>query len=131
MLYPTEILSTEIRAKGVAFQTFVGGLAGFINTYATPIALQNIGWKTYTVFRKWTLTLPVVTMGSLTFAIVVLHFVELVLIYLTVVETKGRSLEELAEIFNDPHPVRKSLQKHVVAVKQGEGVKMELGEGVG
>ena len=50
-LYPAEILSNDIRAQGMAFQGFLGGLAGFINTYATPVALQNIGWKTYTIFR--------------------------------------------------------------------------------
>lgn len=46
--------------------------------------------------------------------------------YLTVVETKGRSIEEIEEIFNDPHPVKKSLQKHEVVMKAGEGVKMEM-----
>ena len=46
--------------------------------------------------------------------------------YMTVVETKGRSLEELEEIFNDPKPVKRSLQRHDVVIKQGEGVKMEM-----
>ena len=36
----------------MAFQGFVSGLALFINVYATPVALKNIGWKTYTIFRK-------------------------------------------------------------------------------
>ena len=56
----------------------------------------------------------------------VLHFVQLVVMYLTVVETRGRSIEEIEEIFNDPHPVKRSLQKHEVVVKAGEGVKMEM-----
>ena len=46
--------------------------------------------------------------------------------YLTVVETRGRSIEEIEEIFNDPHPVKRSLQRHQVVVKSGEGVKMEM-----
>ena len=46
--------------------------------------------------------------------------------WLTVVETKGRSIEELTEIFNDPHPVKKSLQRHEVVIKSGEGVKLEM-----
>ena len=46
--------------------------------------------------------------------------------YSTVVETRGRSIEEVEEIFNDPHPVKRSLQKHQVVVKPGEGVKMEM-----
>jgi len=57
---------------------------------------------------------------------VVLHFVQLAVMYLTVVETRGRSIEEIEEIFNDPHPVKRSLQKHEVVVKAGEGVKMEM-----
>jgi MFS family permease len=50
-LYPAEILTNEMRAKGMAFQGFMGGVASFINQYATPVALKNIGWKTYTIFR--------------------------------------------------------------------------------
>lgn len=38
-------------------------------------------------------------------------------------ETKGRSLEELQEIFTDPHPVKKSLQKHKILLVAGQGVK--------
>jgi hypothetical protein len=44
----------------------------------------------------------------------------------TVVETNGRSLEELDEIFRDAQPVKKSKQRYEVVVKQGEGVKMEM-----
>lgn len=51
-LYPAEILTNEIRAKGMAFQGLMGSLASFINLYATPVALKNIGWRTYTIFRK-------------------------------------------------------------------------------
>jgi hypothetical protein len=46
--------------------------------------------------------------------------------YLTVVETRGRSIEEIEEIFNDPRPVKRSLQKHEVVIKVGEGIKMEM-----
>ncbi|KAK0956290.1 hypothetical protein LTR91_022446 [Friedmanniomyces endolithicus] len=49
-LYPAEVLNNEIRAKGMAFEGFVSGLAGFINTHATPVAIKRIGWKTYTIF---------------------------------------------------------------------------------
>ena len=106
-LYPAEILKNETRAKGMAFQGFVGGLASFINTYATPVALQNIGWRTYTIF-------------------LVFHACQWVAMYFSVVETKGRSLEELEEIFNDPQPVKKSLERHQVIIKEGEGVKLEM-----
>ncbi|KFY28774.1 hypothetical protein V491_00295 [Pseudogymnoascus sp. VKM F-3775] len=103
-LYPAEILPNDIRAQGFAFQGLVVGLASFINTYATPIALERIGWKTYTIF-------------------LIFHFVYLGMLWWSIVETKGRSLEELQEIFTDPHPVKKSLQKHKILLVAGQGVK--------
>jgi MFS family permease len=102
-LYPTEVLRNDIRVKGMAAQGVLSGLGGFINMYATPVALNNIGWKTYTIF-------------------LVIHFVEWAFMYFFLVETKGRSLEELDEIFTDPKPVKKSLQKKKVIVEGGLGV---------
>lgn len=102
-LYPTEVLSNNIRVKGMAAQGILSGLGAFINQYATPVALDNIGWRTYTIF-------------------LVIHFIEWALMYFFVVETKGRSLEELDEIFNDPKPVKRSLQKMKVVVESGKGV---------
>ncbi|KAJ6613349.1 hypothetical protein B0H10DRAFT_1951607, partial [Mycena sp. CBHHK59/15] len=63
--------------------------ASFVNTYATPIALASIQWKLYCVFIAWDV-----------FACVV--------IWLCAVETAGRTLEELNEIFEDSRPVRAS-----------------------
>lgn len=51
-LYPAEVLPNNVRAKGMAFQGLMSGAANFINLYATPVALKNIGWKMYTIFRK-------------------------------------------------------------------------------
>ena len=104
-LYPAEVLNNKIRAKGMAAQSFISGIASFINTYATPVALKHIGWKTYTIF-------------------LILHFVHLAFMYLFAVETKGRSLEELEEIFEDPRPVKRSLQKMEVVLGSGVGAKM-------
>ncbi|KAJ4245053.1 hypothetical protein NW762_014263 [Fusarium torreyae] len=104
-LYPAEILSTDIRARGIAAEKFIAACASFINLYATPIALRNIGWKTYTIF-------------------LVIHVVHWVLMYLVTVETKGRSLEELEEIFNDPKPVKRSKQISQVVISDGLGVKV-------
>lgn len=103
-MYPAEILSNDIRAKGIAADKVVGAIASFINMYATPIALANIGWKTYTIF-------------------LVLHFAHWVMMYFVTVETKGRSLEEIEEIFNDPHPVKRSKQMQQVVIATGVGVK--------
>ena len=51
-LYPAEILPNRSRGKGMAFSGLASAAANFINMYATPVALRNIGWKTYTVFRR-------------------------------------------------------------------------------
>ncbi|KAI1052499.1 hypothetical protein LB507_007495 [Fusarium sp. FIESC RH6] len=106
-LYPSEILRNDIRAKGMAASGFFSGISGFINTYATPVALQKISWKTYTIF-------------------LILHFVEWGLMYFALVETKGRSLEEINEIFKSTNPVKMSKQKHGVYIKDGTGITADL-----
>ncbi|EGX89728.1 MFS monosaccharide transporter, putative [Cordyceps militaris CM01] len=94
-LYPVECLSYEQRGKGLAFVfAFVHCLA-FVNQFCFPIALQHIGWKTYFVFIAWDL-------------------IQATISYLFSVETKGRSLEEMSEIFDAPNPVKASLRKRKV-----------------
>ena len=48
-------------------------------------------------------------------------------IYFCFIETKGRSLEEINDIFADPHPVKASLRRrnNVVDEKQGTVVAVE------
>jgi hypothetical protein len=41
------------------------------------------------------------------------------------VETKGRTLEEIDEIFNDPKPVKRSLQKTKIIANAGVGVQIK------
>ncbi|KAJ7095459.1 hypothetical protein C8R43DRAFT_964452 [Mycena crocata] len=81
--YPSECMSFENRS------TFVASGASLINTMATPVALPNIQWRLYCVFIAWDL-------------------VACVLIWLFVVETFGRTLEERNDIFEAPHPVKAS-----------------------
>lgn len=52
-LYPVEVLSFEMRAKGMAFQTFSMNCAMLLNNYALPIAMAEIQWKTYIIFCIW------------------------------------------------------------------------------
>jgi hypothetical protein len=52
-LYPVEVLSFEIRAKGMAFSNLSLTTAMLINQFAYPIALEKIGWKLYIVFACW------------------------------------------------------------------------------
>ncbi|KAJ7490251.1 general substrate transporter [Mycena galericulata] len=103
-LYPAEVLDYNTRAKGMAMYALGVSCASFVNTYAGPIALQRIGWKYWEigVYIGWDLF-------------------ECIVIWFCVVETRGRTLEELNEIFEDPHPVRASLRKRKVAVVEKEG----------
>jgi len=72
-------------------------IISFVNTYAAPVGITNSGWKFYLLY------LGIDALG-------------IAAIYFTFVETKGRTLEEIDEIFADPHPVRRSLQKREVIV---------------
>ena len=105
-LYPVEVLRYESRAKGMGFYNFWVNIAGFYNTFVTGIAFTGAGWKYYFLFIFW-------------------DVLEVALIYFLFVETKNRTLEELAEIFRAKNPVSFSLKKTEVAVikdKQGKEV---------
>ncbi|KAI0264911.1 general substrate transporter [Gloeopeniophorella convolvens] len=91
-LYPAECLETTTRAKGLALGSFVVGCTSFINLFCTPIAFGKMGWKFILVFVGWD-----------TF--------ETVMWYFLCVETHGRTLEELDEIFSSPNPVATSKRK--------------------
>lgn len=91
-LYPVEVLSFEMRAKGMAFSNMFVTAGTLVNQFGFPVALQNIKWKTYLVFLVWCL-------------------VQAYLIWQFIPETKNRTLEELDEIFHAPNPKAYSLQK--------------------
>ncbi|KIJ56848.1 hypothetical protein M422DRAFT_40425 [Sphaerobolus stellatus SS14] len=98
-LYPVECLETTARAKGMSMYGVVVSLFGFINTYAGPIALRNIQYNYVFIFVGW-------------------DCVEALCWYLFGVETVGRSLEELEEVFASRNPVAASKQKKIIAVKE-------------
>lgn len=52
-LYPVEVLSFEMRAKGMAFSSLAVNVGGLLNQFAWPVSLKNIGWKTYIIFIIW------------------------------------------------------------------------------
>jgi sugar porter (SP) family MFS transporter len=84
-LYPAEVLSYQARAKGLAFLNIVSQASTLINTFGLPVALQKIGWKVYLIFCIW-------------------DVFEVIVMYFALVETKGLSLEEINEIFEQEHP---------------------------
>jgi hypothetical protein len=60
---------------------FCGKAANFVNALVNPIGLEVIGWEYYLVYAGWLC-------------------VETVCVYFYFVETKGPSLEAIAEIFD-------------------------------
>jgi sugar porter (SP) family MFS transporter len=79
--YSVEILPYQIRAKGMTIFSLVVSITLIFNQYVNPIALKNIEWKYYIVYDCWLL-------------------VELIFIYFYIVETKGKTLEETAAMFD-------------------------------
>ena len=52
-LYPVEVLSFEMRAKGMAFSALAVNAAGLLNQFAWPVSIQQISWRTYVIFSAW------------------------------------------------------------------------------
>ncbi|KAF2763535.1 general substrate transporter [Pseudovirgaria hyperparasitica] len=98
-IYPGEVLSNDMRAKGMGVFQLTAGTAGFVNTYAAPVALRNIGFWFYVFFVLW-------------------DVFEFIFIYFFFVETKGRTLEELDYIFDAPNPRKASTKRQEVLVTE-------------
>ena len=91
-LYAVECLENRTRAKGSGLNFLFLNIAMVVNTYGISVGIEAIGWRLYLVYIGWIV-------------------VEMVTIYFFFVETAGKTLEELSEIFNAKHPVKKSLEK--------------------
>ncbi|PVH93634.1 general substrate transporter [Periconia macrospinosa] len=96
-LYLSEILPYTLRAKGMMISSFSGVAIGLMLGLVNPIALENIGWKYYIVS-------------------VVLLAVWTALAWFCFPETKGRSLESIAEIFDGEDALVGDLKKEVELV---------------
>lgn len=79
--YPVEIWQYTMRSRGVTFSLVVNYAGLILGQFVNPIAMNNIGWKYYIVFCCLLAML-------------------VVLIYFLFPETKGRTLEQISEIFN-------------------------------
>jgi hypothetical protein len=63
-----------------------------VNTYGISVGIAKIGWKLYLVYIAWIC-------------------IEIVCVYFFFVETAGKTLEELGEIFDAPNPRKASTKK--------------------
>ena len=99
-LYAVECLENRTRAKGSGANFLFLNVAMIVNTYGISVGIAKIGWKLYLVYIVWIC-------------------VELVVVYFFFVETKGKTLEELSEVFEAPNPRKASTRKVKVAVLEG------------
>ncbi|KAL2835659.1 sugar transport protein [Aspergillus pseudoustus] len=81
-IYPAEITPIATRVQANALSTATNWVGVFIVVMITPIAFNNIGWRTYLIFGCCNL-----------FAMAVIYF--------CFPETRNRSLEEIELIFSD------------------------------
>ncbi|KAI1186183.1 general substrate transporter [Nemania serpens] len=89
-----ELFPFAMRARGITIFQFFGKAAQFFGTNVNPIGLDpvhGIGWKFLIVYSVWIL-------------------IEGILIYFLWPETSGRTLEELAFLFEDDERVRKTVE---------------------
>lgn len=98
-LYSVECLENRTRAKGSGLNFLFLNVAMVVNTYGISVGIEAIAWRLYIVYCAWIA-------------------VEMVVIYLFFVETAGKTLEELGDIFKAKNPRKESTRK----------VKVELDE---
>ena len=58
-VYPSEILPLRLRQKGSAISTASNWICNFMIVMITPLAINNIGWRTYIIFAVLNVSLLV------------------------------------------------------------------------
>ncbi|KAK6199133.1 hypothetical protein LQW54_010052 [Pestalotiopsis sp. IQ-011] len=91
-LYAVECLENRTRAKGSGLNFLFLNVAMVVNTYGIAVGMEAIGWKLYLVYIGWIC-------------------VEIAVIYFFFVETAGKTLEEMHEIFEARNPRKASTKK--------------------
>ncbi|KAJ5380937.1 uncharacterized protein N7496_003365 [Penicillium cataractarum] len=97
--YPAEILPFQLRAKGLAVTLTTDSLACFFNQYVNPVAFSALQWRYFSIY-----------VGCLV--------VVFALVYFFFPETQGRSLEEVAQIFEST-----KVKDHEAIMSDSDGSK--------
>lgn len=98
-LYPVEILSLPLRAKGMGFYNMVQGAAGVVQSYGISVGIQKVGYKIWVVY-------------------IVYNTIQLVAAYFVFPETSKLSLEEIDTIFETPGANPVKLSKKISKAKR-------------
>lgn len=91
-LYPVEILSLNLRSKGMGLYGLIQGVCGVVEAYGISIGIEKVGYKIWVVYIAY-------------------NTIQLGLSYFIFPETANLSLEEIDSIFETPgiQPVKMSL----------------------
>jgi hypothetical protein len=109
-LYAVECFENRTRAKGSGINFLFLNVAIMVNTFGISVGIAKIQWRLYLVYIIWIV-------------------VEMVVVYFFFVETAGKTLEELKDIFDSKNPRKESVRKVRVAVDDSGNV-LEVGEKV-
>ncbi|KAI0042870.1 general substrate transporter [Auriscalpium vulgare] len=93
----SEVFPTQTRALGTSVATCANWAFNVMLSEVSPIGMNKVGWKFYTLF-------------------IALNTVDFVLIALFFPETKGKTLEEMAEVFGDAQP--RGIEPHDYVVNE-------------
>lgn len=99
-VYPSEIFNVGIRSKALALTTSATWMCNFIIGLVTPDMLETITYGTYLFFGGW--------------AVVAIAFT-----YFFIPETKGRSLEEMDDVFGDTAAHEEKVRLAEIAASMG------------
>ena len=118
-IYPPELYPLRVRGKAVALATSANWAFNFALGYFVPPAFVNIKWQTYIVFGVFCVCMFLHT-------------------FFMFPETAGKTLEEVAELFEDPYgpkyigtPAWKThiSTKRVLLLEKGETDPEKVGAG--
>lgn len=98
-LYPVEVLSLPLRAKGMGFYNMVQGAAGVVQSYGISVGIAKVGYKIWVVY-------------------IVYNTLQLIAAYFIFPETSRLSLEEIDTIFETPGANPVTLSKKISRAKR-------------
>lgn len=114
-----ELFPYHVRAKGITIFQWFGRMAGFFNQFVNPIGIANAGWKYYISYC-------------------IFIFLEVIFVYFLFPETSGKTLEELAflyekdELEKQKQRVEEELNKeHRPTEQRGDSTEKQSIEKVG
>ncbi|CAJ0552377.1 Ff.00g063560.m01.CDS01 [Fusarium sp. VM40] len=92
-LYPVELLSLPLRAKGMALYTMFQGAAGVVHNYGISVGISSVGYKIWAVYICY-------------------NFIQLIIAYFVFPETGKLNLEEIDHIFEtkNTNPIKLSVK---------------------